>query len=114
MLHTNERVLYTFVMEYRGGTYMAQVYARGVADALKTWAAALDTAAIGGFSPQRKVELIDDISEELSHGQKPTLLDGLVNAWCTSALTSGGVALINIVATKERNSSPSRTHRKGR
>ncbi len=107
-------MLYTVVIDYRGGTYISQVHARSVADALKIWAAALDTAAIGGLGPQRKVELIDDIKEQLSLGQEPALLDGLVNAWCASALTSGGLALINIVATKTHTPGPARWSRKAR
>ena len=105
-------MLYTVVMDYRGGTYISQVRARSVAAALKVWAAALDTAAIAGLGPQRKIELIEDVKG--SRGQEPALLDGLVNAWCATALTSGGLALMNIVATKTRNPSPLRAKRKGR
>jgi hypothetical protein len=107
-------MLYTVVMDYRGGTYISQVDAGSVAGALKVWAAGLDTAAIAGLGPRRKIELIDDIRERLSSGQEPVLLDGLVNAWCVSALTSRGLALINIIATNTRNWNPSRASRKGR
>jgi len=44
-------MLYTIVMDYRGGTYISQVDARSVAAALKVWAAALDTAAHRGTRP---------------------------------------------------------------
>jgi hypothetical protein len=105
-------MLYTVVMDYRGGTYVSQVAARSVAGALKIWAAALDTAAIAGLGPQRKAEMIDDIRVAHSLGLEAALLHGLVNAWCATALTSGGLALINIIATKTHSPSPARSSRK--
>jgi hypothetical protein len=107
-------MLYTVVMDYRGGTYIAQVDASSVMGALNVWSEGLDTAAITGLSPEQKAELIDDIKESSSRGREPVLIDGLVNAWCASALTSGGMALINIVATKSQQSRLSRSNRKGK
>ena len=46
-------MLYTVVMDYRGGTYISQVSARSVTTTLKVWAAALDPAAIAGLGTQR-------------------------------------------------------------
>jgi hypothetical protein len=79
-------MLYTVVLDYRGGTYISQVNAGSVAGALKIWADALDIGAVARLGPQRKGELIDDIKMQLSSGQPPAPLDGLVNAWCASAL----------------------------
>jgi hypothetical protein len=93
------RMLYTIVMAYRGGTYISQVNARNVVAAVRAWAAALDVDAVSGLGPTRKAELIHDIEETSLRWDGPALLDGMVNAWCTTALTSGGLALINIVAT---------------
>lgn len=72
-------MLYTVVLEYRGGTYISQVNARNVIGALQVWAEALDIAAVAGLGSRRKAELIDDIKEQLLHGVMPTPLDGLVN-----------------------------------
>ena len=33
--------------------------------------------------------------------ESPVLLDGLINAWCASALICKGMALINIVQTEK-------------
>lgn len=107
-------MLYTVVMDYLGGTYVAQVDAHSVTAALKLWSEGVDTAAIAGFSPERKKELIDDLNERYSRAKKPALLDGLVNVWCASALTSGGLATINIVATNSQKPTLSRSDRKGR
>jgi hypothetical protein len=106
-------MLYTVVMDYLGGTYVTQVNARSVSAALKFWSEGVDTAAIAGLSPERKRELIDDITQSSSRGENPVLLDGLVNVWCVSALTSGGVATINIVATNSQKPNLSKTGKGG-
>jgi hypothetical protein len=100
-------------MDYSGGTYVAQVDASSETVALKVWSEGVDSAAIAGFNPERKKELIDEINANYSRGRKPVLLDGLVNVWCASALTSGGVATINIVATSSPKPKLSRSDRKG-
>ena len=107
-------MLYTVVMDYRGGTYVAQVNARSVTTALKLWSEGLDTSAIAGLTRDRKKELVDHIMERYPRVEKPVLLNGLANVWCASALTSGGLAIINIVATNSKQPSPSRPDRKGR
>ena len=104
-------MLYTVVMDYRGGTYISQVDAGNVAGALETWADTLDQRSIGELGPRRKAGLTDDIKVQLSSGQEPALLDGLVNVWCAAASTSGGLALINIVATMNKKASRTRSIR---
>jgi hypothetical protein len=94
------KMLYTVVMEYGGGTYVSQIDASSVEQALRLWAAKLDAGAVAGLDHEGKVELVDDIEEELSNGGQPVPLTGLVNAWCASAWISGrGLMLINIIAT---------------
>jgi hypothetical protein len=92
-------MLYTVIMEYREGTYISQVDGDSVVEALQKWASALDPAGIQGLGQARKKDLIDDIGSSLAHGLKAEPLQGLLNVWCTSALTSGGFMLINLVAT---------------
>jgi hypothetical protein len=83
-------------MEYRGGTYISQVEAQSADQALQLWAKELDPRPIYCFGEQRKRELIAAVEE--GEDQLVPLL-GLTNSWCTSALISGGRALINVVAT---------------
>lgn len=98
-------MLYTVFMEYRGGTYVSQVEADDVSTALRHWAAALTIWEGERLGAQRKAKLIRMIDEDLACGSGPVLLDGLVNAWCTTALLSrGGLLLINIVATARETS----------
>jgi hypothetical protein len=86
-------------MEYRGGTYISQVNGRSANQAVRRWATNLDPKPIAEFSERRKRELIRWLD---GRGDKPVPLDGLTNAWCTSALVSGSSALINIVATASK------------
>ena len=105
-------MLYTVVMDYRGGTYVAQVSARSVTAALKLWSEGLDTGVIDELGREQKKELIHHTTD--FRVEKPVLLNGLVNVWCASALTSGGLATINVVATNPSKPNSSRPNRKGR
>ena len=96
-------MLYTVVMEYRGGTYISQVESCTVIAALQDWAFALDSAPIQGLGHPQKDELIKAIDSDLSYGLEPSPLDGLVNAWCASASTSGGSVLINLIGTASQD-----------
>lgn len=96
---TRLSMLYTVLMEYRGGTYVSQVRARTVVAALQNWASELNPTPIQAFSDGRKRELIREIESGLRSGTAPAPLNGLHNVWCTSAALSGGMVLINIVRT---------------
>lgn len=83
-------------MDYCGGTYISQVEGKLGKGGATEWAINLDPAPIAKFDEQGKLELIAEVQ-----GEDALLapLDGLANSWCTSALTSGGLALVNIIAT---------------
>jgi hypothetical protein len=83
-------------MDYCGGTYVSQVEASSPAEALLAWARNLDPAPIAAFDEQAKPELIAEVQTD-GGGLAP--LRALANSWCASALTSGGLALVNIIAT---------------
>ena len=55
----------------------------------QVWAGAVDIAAVAGLGIRRTAVLIGEIEEQLSKGVMPTPLDGPVNTWCGSVLTSG-------------------------
>jgi len=94
-----KRMLYTVVMEYRGGTYVSQVQAQDVDGALHSWAAALDVLGIAEFDERGKADLIKEIETQFLNGVGPVPLRGLASAWCTSASISGSWMLINLIAT---------------
>jgi hypothetical protein len=58
--------LYTFVMEYLGGTYIEQVRARSVRQACVKWAEKLDAKSVKGLGPVGCGELLEKMREEPS------------------------------------------------
>ncbi|MEO6522967.1 MAG: hypothetical protein ABIN91_14895 [Mucilaginibacter sp.] len=87
--------LYTFIMEYWGGTYISQVEAADHKEAIKVWIVNLEISEIKGFSEADKAKAIDN-----DDFYDATLLKGLTNVWCIGFIASKGYALINFVKTK--------------
>ena len=94
--------LYTFIMEYAGGTYVPQVIAASPNSACVKWAQGLDVSQVSGLGQKSKGPLIEEMKTEA-----PTAIDGLCSSWCATARIRGELALINIVQT-ERGIEPSR------
>ncbi len=88
--------LYTFMLEYAGGTYISQLKAASPKSACVKWAQKLDGAQVKGVRVKDKESLIEQMKEEI-----PFALDGMSNAWCNSALIRGKLALINLVQTEQ-------------
>ena len=86
--------LYTFFLDYKGGTYVSQVKAPSAIHALTAWAEALDYTKVDGLSSSANKDLIEQIDQ-------PTRLEGIRNTWCHSALLSRHLALIHLTKTKE-------------
>jgi hypothetical protein len=89
--------IYTFMMEYAGGTYISQVKATSPKSACSKWAQSLDVSQISGLHERSKQTLLKQMKEEA-----PLPLDGLLNAWCITANLRKGLVLINIVKTESR------------
>ncbi len=88
--------LYTFIMEYAGGTYLSQIKASSPESACVKWAQKLDESQVKGLGLKGKESLIEQMKEE-----SPVALDGVLNAWCNTALVRGKLALINLVRTEQ-------------
>lgn len=86
--------LYTFILDFAGGTYISQVNAPSPTSASVKWASELDTSELKGIGAKNKESLENQMKEEQPHP-----LDGLLNTWCVAARLRGGLALINIVQT---------------
>ena len=86
--------LYTFVMNYAGGTYFDQVKAASVRSACIKWATKLDLPKGSGIGSKSKESLMQQMKEEI-----PMPLDGLKNAWCTIARVRGNLALVDFIET---------------
>jgi hypothetical protein len=86
--------LYTIVMDYRGGTYISQIWAENIDTACKLWAENINIEAIQFFKQKLKNRLITEIVNE-----KPIKSDGAVNVWFVLAKLNNFFAHINIIKT---------------
>jgi hypothetical protein len=89
--------LFTFVVEFRKGTYVSQVKSISVLGALRTWIEEIDPAAIKDLDSKT----LDLIREEMAKNEhdKPTRITGMRSAWFTTLLTKKGMFYINIIKT---------------
>jgi hypothetical protein len=88
-------LVFTFVVDYKGGTYVSQVPARTVCDAIAAWTRVANWQAMRirvseSFAKRLERELGEDT---------PVLIEGMTNVWCISPLLAGAVATVTIVAT---------------
>ena len=90
--------LYTFILDYDGGTYIAQVKSRSLKNAPLLWATSLEEGEVFTYKygAKRKAELIEEIKN-----CSPVALNGSQNAWCMSVIIQNKFALINFVLTVE-------------
>jgi hypothetical protein len=81
-------------LEFNGGTYISQVTAGKLGEALKKWANQLKSEELASWDLDRQAVI--DIAKEI-----PTPLDGLINVWCSTGLSSKGKQLVlNTVSTE--------------
>lgn len=88
--------LFTFIMEFRGGTYINQVEADSLEDAILLWPASLTIQEIKHFGEKSREALKLKLADA---DETPILLDGLTNCWCHAFSLPTGFALVNIVQT---------------
>jgi hypothetical protein len=88
--------VYTFIMEYLGGTYISQVNANDGSIAMRIWINNLLVPEIEGFTEKDKQRIIENdfVDEEA------ILIDGLKNTWHFLVKTKKGVGHVNFVKTK--------------
>ncbi|MCO4293923.1 hypothetical protein NF867_13745 [Solitalea sp. MAHUQ-68] len=91
--------LFTYIMEFKGGTYTTQVYANALNDSVVAWALQIEKeiTEIKLIGNKTVHQIKDLISKEMI--DKPTLLTGLENVWYLEIYTRIGVLRINIVKT---------------
>jgi hypothetical protein len=89
----NDNSLFTFLVEYKRGTYIKQVSASNVNSALNVWRAkALEEIAKLSQTP---LSNFVDLNLDLVR------VDGCVNVWCLTSSVGNKLFLMNIVATAE-------------
>lgn len=87
--------LYTFIMDFQGGTYISQVQASSPRSACIKWAENLEINEIEGMGEKGKTKLIEEMKKEL-----PVPLKGVINVWFTAGSIRGKSANINLVQTE--------------
>jgi hypothetical protein len=86
-------ITYTFVFEYRGGTYIKQVEAIDLEVAIDTWAKMVGSD-IPKFPKKMRTQLLIELKEQI-----PTLLTGLKNVWYYHLMIGKFFGHLNIIAT---------------
>ena len=93
-MRSSTMALYTILLDYAGGTYVAQTKAMSEGEALDSWIAKLGS---GGIGEGPSVEVANAF-QDLGAG-RPRPLEGVTSVWCSSAVGKQGLALVNIVKT---------------
>lgn len=89
---------YSFVMEFRGGTYISQKTAKNRNKAIKTWANSLNINEIKYLSQKTKKQLIDQIPA-LINEEKIIPINKNQNTWALEYHFKTGIANIYIFKT---------------
>ncbi len=84
---------YTFVFEFKGGTYISQFKANSLKKAISKWVHEVEI-------PKLTVKIRDKLIKETKMSDvKPILLTGLQNVWCMVLEVRGHIYLLNIIKT---------------
>ncbi len=89
---------YSFIMDFRGGTCISQVYANDLNAAITNWAKALEADKIKYLSIKTKNQLINDIPE-LIKDELITPIESVKNIWLFCYRFKTGFARIHIFKT---------------
>ena len=88
--------MYTFILDWKGGTYLQQAKGSTVYEAMWLWARDFDPAGVSDLEPPFARELNTELDDE-----NPTQITGLVNTWCISVVVQDALALIHVVRTED-------------
>lgn len=87
-------VLYTFIMNFRGGTYISQVAGESVRTAMNAWPHQLPIDQIEHMGPASIAEIADAIKDE-----EPVAIKGMKNVWFFLLQIRMGSIHCNVVQT---------------
>ncbi len=91
----SNQTLYTFVMDWNGGTYVSQFSGNDVSSTITTWADSIDTNMLD-IQPEDKANFVADAKSE-----NAVALDGVSKTWAISPNIKGKMATVNIVETTQ-------------
>jgi hypothetical protein len=86
--------LYSIVLDYKGGSYIAQLSGESHAVVLPQWIGILNDRDLDAWGITRS-ELVRIVRSE-----EPIAIDGCTNIWCVTGSAAKGLVLINIIATE--------------
>jgi acyl-CoA thioesterase FadM len=86
---------YTFIANFRGGTYISQYTHNSLEEALYEWANKFNFVG----QKKEKRQLLEKITDTDDNFYSPAKLDTLVNVWCTVLTINRSFLLLNIVQT---------------
>jgi hypothetical protein len=90
--------LFTFILGYRGGTYISQVEAEEVKRALSKWVDEVDLDVMFGLTNRSREHFRASFTEFEFH---PVAISEVLNVWCVSTVVRGKFASVNIVKTEK-------------
>jgi hypothetical protein len=88
--------LYTFIMEFRGGTYISQVRAEHLYDSLKLWGKQLKPKDIQHLGEKGKNELLAELNDE-----ELTKVSTMKNVWYFGLSIKKGYIAVNVIKTSK-------------
>jgi hypothetical protein len=92
--------VFTFIMGYRGGTYVSQVTVASIEAAIIPWAQDLSVDEIGYFGPRMKARLLSELQQNTYGLFGATRLRDVANAWYVTVPMPGGAGTsVNAVQT---------------
>jgi hypothetical protein len=91
--------LYTFLFEYKKGTYIYQERGQGIEEAIKLWAENLPIEKISGTDISFKEALLCEV-EDILQNNGITPVNSVMNVWCCSFLfNDDAVGILTVVST---------------
>lgn len=92
--------LYTFIFEFKGGTYIKQIEAKSVYKAYRKWMKCISGKEYRAiFSAKEQIHFKTLLKEGLD---KPTLINGTKNVWLDCILYKRKAGFVNIVLTQSK------------
>lgn len=85
-------------MDYKGGTYISQVKAKFLNEAVRNWGKQINPNEIYGFGEKTKSMLLEQLELE-----ETVPIKDLQNVWCVSFSLRNQLTLVNVVETKNNN-----------
>lgn len=95
----NKLKTFTFIADYRGGTYCTQVQAETINKSVRKWTEKLKVEIEEiQYLGYKIIEELEAVSKDKDN--QPTPLKGLKNVWCANYTTRQGSFSINIIQTQ--------------